>query len=642
MTSLLRAFLVVLVSCAITTESPCAFAAATISEAVRPPAVNVGDQVEITLTLKGGSISDINLPAVDGLQVVGTRSSMSVTFANGALARNLVFNYLLVPSRAGDFTIPAFDIHTDEGDLVHVKAMTFHAAGQTVAAASDNSSSPGGPSGSITSAIDPNGPVMMPPTNSASAVPSSPVFETSSDTDTSAINPPREKDGSISKVFIIVTPETTDAYVGQSVPMKIEFFIRMDVNADQNSLPTIKGSDFLINSFITRGHLTIGMIEGQQYERETWYTAIAAPKSGDFPLSMERDTYWVKGYTSNNFDPFGGFLTRHANLAHAMVESNTLTMHIQPLPTDGRPENFTGAIGHFDVTGDAQPASIALGEPFMLYFSVSGEGNFDYVRCPTLPASRSWKTYVPTSKINYRDEAHTHAIKMFEQAAVPNTTGVLQLPSASFSYFDPVQKKYITLPIPLAPIEVTDSASEAAVPQGSPGTGSGPDADAHQAGEMSPNRVILGALHADLTPVYRHAWFWIAQSILAMLPVLGLAFLLLRNWTKTDANLAERERLELFRREEEAMAEAARRGDAAAFFTAARHALQLQLGSQWGVKPESLTLREIRSREPELAARLEPFFVQADEVIYSGRAGSNLDLAEWERRARELLQMQPT
>jgi hypothetical protein len=35
-----------------------------------------------------------------------------------------------------------------------------------------------------------------------------------------------------------------------------------------------------------------------------------------------------------------------------------------------------------------------------------------------------------------------------------------------------------------------------------------------------------------------------------------------------------------------------------------------------------------------------PFFQQADEVIYSGKASSDLDLVEWDRRARELLQLQ--
>ena len=90
------------------------------------------------------------------------------------------------------------------------------------------------------------------------------------------------------------------------------------------------------------------------------------------------------------------------------------------------------------------------------------------------------------------------------------------------------------------------------------------------------------------------------------------------------------------------MAEAVRHGDAPGFFTAARHAIQLQLGTQWNLRPEALTLAEIRGRDPHLAETLAPLFAQADEVIYSGQASPHLDLTQWERHVRtELLQPQP-
>ena len=68
---------------------------------------------------------------------------------------------------------------------------------------------------------------------------------------------PRDKDGGPAKVFIIITPETADVFVGQSVPLRIDFYIREEANADQNSLPTIKGSDFLMNDFSVRGHASL-------------------------------------------------------------------------------------------------------------------------------------------------------------------------------------------------------------------------------------------------------------------------------------------------------------------------------------------------------------------------------------------------
>ena len=184
---------------------------------------------------------------------------------------------------------------------------------------------------------------------------------------------------------------------------------------------------------------------GVPYHRETWVTAISAAKSGDLPFQMERDTYWAK--TSRNFsDPFGNLFFHRPDLEHQLVDSNPMLFHVHPLPLEGKPDNFTGAIGDLKVTGSAGPTSVTVGQPVTLHFSVSGEGNFDYVKCPSLPNDPAWKSYVPSSKIDYLDASHTQGVKNFEQAIIPQKNGTLPLPTASFSYFDPTTKKYVTVP----------------------------------------------------------------------------------------------------------------------------------------------------------------------------------------------------
>ena len=621
-------------------------AAATLTQQIDPPEVNVGDQVVITLTVQNGSMDNLQLPPVDGLQVVGTRSATNITVVNGTLSKATSFNFAVIARHPGDLTIPAFELRTQEGDLLHARPMKLHVLGNgspsTNIAPESAAPSPASPPAPTTNApVNPNGPVVMPPTNAATAA-APPGNGTPATTTGSNPAPPRDKDGGPAKVFMIITPQTTDAYVGQSIPLRIDWFIRLDVNYEQNSLPTIKGSDFLMNSFTTRGHVSEGLLENEQYGRETWITAISAPKSGDFPLSMERDSYWIKSIANNGPDPFSGFFNRQPDLAHEPIPSNQVIVHVHALPTEGRPAHFTGAIGQFAVTGDAQPASVALGEPASLYFSVSGEGNFDYVRCPALPDDPAWKAYIPSSSINYRDESHTHAVKTFQQAVIPQKNGNVPLPAARFSYFDPATKQYVTVPIALPTITVTGSAAPPASAALAGGEDSATRALPPRANELAPNRLEFGSLQTDLTPVYRRPWFWIVQGGLVSLPLLGALFLLLRSRSAPDDDRVGRAlRRRSLQQEEDAMAEAVRRGDALAFFVAARHAIQLQLGAQWNLKPEALTLGEIRGRDPQLAETLEPLFVQADEVIYSGRASSKVDLAQWESRVRELLQPQP-
>jgi hypothetical protein len=642
---LLSALFVVLFSGATTS----AFAAATLTQKMEPAEANIGDPVIISLIVQNGSLGQVQLPPTDGIAVNGTSISMSSVIDNGSYSTSYSLNFSITPTKAGDLTIPAFDVQTQDGETLHVHAMKLHVLSNDSNVLSTNPAAPSvvsPPTATTQNSApnpqpNPNGPVVMPPNNPAN--PAAAANTNGADT-SNDIPAPRDKDGTPAKVFLIINTSTTNAYVGQSIPLRIDFYIRMDVNAQQNSLPTIVGSDFLMNSFTTRGNITVGLLENQQYERETWISAISAPKSGDFPLTMVRDSYWVKSMNATSLDPFNMFFNRQQNLAHEDITSNQLVMHVQPLPDDKKPAHFTGAIGQFKVTGTADPGSVAVGEPVTLHFVVSGQGNFDYVRSPALGKDPNWKAYTPTSKTDYLDESHTNAVKTFDQSVIPQKNGNLPLPAASFSYFDPNTKQYVTTPIALPEITVTGSAA----PTASASPGDETDATGAAAAQAKDNgfrdnRTDLGSTRLSMKPAYREIWFWAIQAFLILLVLGAIIFRIILAGRTPDSGSAERAlRMRSLHQEEDAMAEAVRQGDALAFFVAARHAIQLQLGAQWHIHPESLTLSEIRQRDAALAETLEPLFVQADQVIYSGSTSNDLDLAQWETSVRtELLQLQP-
>jgi hypothetical protein len=617
--------------------------AATFTQQIDPAQTDVGDPVMVTITVQGGTVGTTQLPSVDGLEAGSTNLQIkSEQNDNGSFTTSVALSVSLTPVRAGDFTVPAFDLKTQEGDVLHIKAMKLHVVSMGSTPLDTAVNPPGSTPETTSASADTapparNGPVVMPlPTENGATPATAPDSGDSPGATPATAIAPRDKDGGPAKVFIIITPQTTQAYVGQAVPMRIDFYIRMDVNAEQNSLPTIKGSDFLMNSFTTRGQQRVGNLEGLQYECESWLTAISAPKSGDFPLRMERDTYWVKS-SAGNYDPFSGM---QPDLAHESITSNQLIMHVQPLP-EGQPAHFTGAIGHFQVPGEAQPGSVAVGEPVTLHFTISGDGNFDYVRCPALAETSDWKIYTPKSHSDYLDESHTRAVKTFEQSIIPQINGTLPLPTSSFSYFDPTAKQYVSVPIALPEITVTGSPTPLA-----PTPEAGTDSEAASPPPVEgllPNRLDLGSPQTDLTPAYRQPWFWGVQTALVSLPVVGALLLFLRFRFRRDDELAglARQRNAL-QQEEDAMAQAVNAHDAKAFFTAARHAVQLQLGWQWNVSPEAITLREIRRRDPQRAEALQPLFAQADEIIYSAQPAAGLDLPGWDHRVRtELLEPRP-
>ena len=77
--------------------------------------------------------------------------------------------------------------------------------------------------------------------------------------------------------------------------------------------------------------------------------------------------------------------------------------------------------------------------------------------------------------------------------------------------------------------------------------------------------------------------------------------------------------------------------ETAAFFAAARRALQQRLGERWGLPPESITLTEINARLNGEADGIRPVFQMADQVAYSRENLPAGDLAGWKRILTEQL-----
>jgi hypothetical protein len=608
-------------------------AAPSLTQNISPTDVSVGDEVTVTIAVQNGGGANVELPRVDGLQLAGTSTGMNFILNNGMATSSVSQIFTLVPTRAGDFTIPAFDVHAD-GSTLHVHEMKIHVAA-------------GGASGIANAPVPnaPGGPVITPPAALAPPAGDATGGAPAADSFGEVTAPPVGNNGEPAKVFLVISPQTTDAYVGQTIPMKIQFFLSLDALAQQDSLPTIEGSDFLMNDLSTRWDqedLTLGETG---YQRDLWMTAISAPRSGDFPLQMVRESYWNKTPQGIFSDPLGNFFSRHTNLAHENVFSNKLMIHVHPLPEEGKPADFSGAIGQFQVTGDAAPAEVSVGEPVYLDFKIAGQGNFNRVKCPVVPADPAWKAYTPSAKTTFQDEARTQGVKEFREALIPQKSGDLKLPDASFSYFDPETKTYATIPIPLPTIKVTGTAVAAAAPgtgaaDDAAGTGASAAGPAPEKSGLAPNRLELGATRTDLRPVLWQPWFWVTQgSALAAVLIAAPVLFFASRRRRDEARALRRRQLRTMEELEEAMAAAVQGNDAPALFAAARQAVQLHCASAWGLAPDAVSLPVIAAHDAAMAERLGPLFLQADEVMYSGLApAGELDLAGWERLVLEEVQ----
>jgi hypothetical protein len=124
------------------------------------------------------------------------------------------------------------------------------------------------------------------------------------------------------------------------------------------------------------------------------------------------------------------------------VASAPTTFSVLALPAEGRPGNFSGAVGTFQVSSELSGVKTVAGDPLTLRLHITGAGNFDRINDVMLTDIDHWKTYQSTSTFKASDDIGFRGEKTFEQPVIAADAGTQSLPGLTFSYFDPKTRRY--------------------------------------------------------------------------------------------------------------------------------------------------------------------------------------------------------
>ena len=322
-----------------------------------------------------------------------------------------------------------------------------------------------------------------------------------------------------------------ELYVGETVPVDVQVGVREGIVASLNGVPTLNGDAFTLNKLSAEPQRSEEVIGGRPFTVFTWHSALAAVKPGALSLSMAipvTERVRTAGLDSGLFngagmedllnDPafqnfFGGSTEKDVTIRSAPASFTVLQ-----LPVEGRPRDFSGAIGHFTVSSTLSDTSAALGDPLTLTLRVAGVGNFDRVNTPMLTDVAHWKSYAPTATFKATDDIGYRGEKTFEQPLIATQAGAQVVPALHFSWFDPATRHYETvqttpLSASIAPTPggtqaagagaLPTSSSASAVAQNAANDGLRPDHIVHGIGpertvaELLPSGLRLRALGAD-------------------------------------------------------------------------------------------------------------------------------------------------
>ncbi len=567
-------------------------------------AVDAGQPAEYHIDVTNGRLDEPPpAPTVDGLNITFSSTTRSTQYRfDGSLhgTSTTTFIYSIETSKPGRFVIPGQDLRVDHQTL-SVSPVTLNVMG---------AGRPAGVSGGTA----------RPPSQSYFAE--------------------------------LVIPKKS-AYVGESIPVELRLYFGQQVRKQIDPNVILSGDGFSVQKF-TAPQQSAATIEDQPFYLITYKSSLAGVKTGTIAVGPAESNPVVQlprtqaRRRSNSFnDPFDQlfsdpFASMWAPPKQVTVRSDPVSVEIKPLPP-GRPADFSGAIGQFTLTAEADPRKASPGDPITMHLSLQGKGNFDRIGAPVLNDATGLRSYPATSKFKADDDVGLSGLKSFAQVVIADSARTT-LPGYRFSYFDPVTARYETLQTPPLPVVIQGaSLAVAATPAGSaagtanvPAPSATPTPTPRAAEDILYIRNDFGVPRAPTAflPLYRQARFWEVQGWAALLILGGGA---LYEWRRHARNEAIWRRAELQRQraslDRTVRQENTGRGE---FYSAARRLAQLKAAAASNRPAADLTPGDISAAKhlpPDVAGSVAEIFQRHDELAYSGRATNQEPVPADERRA---------
>ena len=531
--------------------------AATFTASLDRDTIALGESATLSLTFEGGSPKDVPTPNVPGLQIVNAGNSQNFSILNGQMNSTVTVTYSITPRKTGEFVIPSL-VADVGGQRLSSPPLKFKV-------------------------LSPNSP---PP---------------------AAVN-----SGSEVAFMKLALPEKV-VYPGEVLAARLDIYLRDDVQNFGNFQFTSTPADGFTVGKMAQGSRQRVQIGNRVYTDVPLEIALTANKSGAISLGPFTASAVIELPSSKRGgDPFIQRFFNTGEQRQVTLATDTLNVESLPLPAEGAPANFNGAVGDYTMTVTAGPTNVAVGDPITVRVQISGHGALDALTLPDQPAWRDFKAYPPTQSLKTTDQLGIEGNKTFEQIVTPQNTDVHQLPAFSFSFFDPGAKNYRTLTQPPVQLAVHSGGTTPApmiAATKSANSQTPPPLD------ILPIKEQFGALAQAGPPLLTQPAFLAAQS----LPV--LAFLAAFVWRKRTDSLANNPRLQRQRRVTalvqgglNGLRRLAAENNSAEFFATLFRLLQEQLGERLDCPSSSITEAVIDERlvllgapEPTLAGLRELF-----------------------------------
>ena len=226
-----------------------------------------------------------SLPAIPGLRISNSGSGRSFQLGGGQQISTLTYNFRITANKTGTYTIPELSIQSNTG-LFKTQPLKLR------------------------------------------------VVKADS---------PDNKSQLSDYAFIRLIPSKDKAYVGEPIPIEIQLFLQ---NGRFN-MPELTAEGFNLREY-PEPQSSRAQKSNAIYQVRTFQTVAIPVKAGNLKIGPVKMDVVLKIRQNQRRrspfnDPFEGLLTRYQDVP-AKIEAKAQNITVRPLPTEGQPDNFNGAV----------------------------------------------------------------------------------------------------------------------------------------------------------------------------------------------------------------------------------------------------------------------------------------------------------
>ena len=263
---------------------------------------------------------------------------------------------------------------------------------------------------------------------------------------TAAVDKPNDQmsveDFADDNLHLVAEVSKTSPYLNEAISVVYKLYVSPTINVSNfRPLDNPKYNNFWSQDMpFTRYDVQNGTYEGKAYRYVVLKRVVLYPqKSGELtiePLSLDV----TLEVPTNKRDFFGGRIYTQTNKT---VSAGKRVINVKPLPSEGKPADFGGAVGSFEFSVSTSKTTLNASESLQATIMVKGNGNLKLFQLPEPSLPGALEVYEP----EFNEEVRTTLSGMKGKVSnnytiVPSFRGKYPIPSISFSYFDPELEMY--------------------------------------------------------------------------------------------------------------------------------------------------------------------------------------------------------